>query len=327
MWRHGGEQMQEDAGRQYRILSLAGGGFLGLYTAGVLAGLEARAKQPLARCFDLVAGTSVGGLLALALAFEVPVARIVDLFRERGSEIFSARSLPTSNVGRLLDLTRSVLGPKYSGDALRAALIEIFGQRRLGDATHALVVPAVNVSLSQTKVFKTPHGDKSTGDERVLAVDVAMATSAAPAYFPSVKVGRHLYADGGIFAVAPDQVALHEAEHFLDVTLDRVHMVSVGTATAGYKPADGVAADDGAVGWLSDGRLILTTVSVQQQHVESMLEDRLGNRYQRIDAEWPSAAGLGIDVATREAAETLMRMAERTLSRLTEAALQQAIGP
>ena len=316
--------MAED--RPFRILSLAGGGYLGLYTAWVLAGLEARAGEPLARRFDLVAGTSVGGLLALALAFEVPVAVVVTLFRERGSEIFSARGLPTSRVGRLIDLTRAVLGPKYSGDALRKALTEIFDGRRLADAKHDLVVPAVNVSLSQTKVFKTPHVDASTGDERVLAVDVAMATSAAPAYFPSAKVGRHLYADGGIFAVAPDQVALHEAEHFMGVPPERVEMLSLGTATAGYKPADGVDADDGAVGWLSDGRLILTTVAVQQQHVESMLEDRLGPRYQRIDAEWPAEAGLGIDIAPPEAADTLVRMAERTLARMSSSDWKRALG-
>lgn len=312
--------------RNFRILSLAGGGYLGLYTAWVLAGLEARAGEPLARRFDLIAGTSVGGLLALALAFEVPVAAVVTLFRERGAEIFSARSLPTSRVGRLLDLTRAVLGPKYSGEALRKALTGIFDQRRLEDAPHRLVVPAVNVSLSQTKVFKTPHGEASGGDERVLAVDVAMATSAAPAYFPSVKVGRHLYADGGIFAVAPDQVALHEAEHFLGIPPERVEMLSVGTATAGYKPAEGVDADDGAVGWLSDGRLILTTVAVQQQHVEAMLEDRLGPRYQRIDAEWPADAGLGIDVATPQAAELLVRLAERTLARLSASDWKRALG-
>ena len=318
--------MIDTAHPYFRILSLAGGGYLGLYTAGVLAGLESRAGRPLAQCFDLIAGTSVGGLLALALAFEVPVIRIVELFRERGSEIFSARGLPTSSVGRLLDLTRSVLGPKYSGESLRAALTEIFGKRRLGDATHRLVVPAVNVSLSQTKVFKTPHGERSTGDERVLAVDVAMATSAAPAYFPSVKVGRFLYADGGIFAVAPDQVALHEAEHFLGIAPPQIRMLSIGTATSGYRPADGVDADDGAVGWLSDGRLILTTVAVQQQHVESMLEDRLGARYQRIDAEWPAGAGLGIDIATPEAADTLAALAERTLGQLNQAEFDQALG-
>ncbi len=318
--------MAENLQKPFRILSLAGGGYLGLYTACVLAGLEARAEEPLARRFDLIAGTSVGGLLALALAFEVPVTQVVSLFRERGSEIFSTRGMPTSRVGRLIDLTRAVLGPKYSGEALRQALEDIFDGRRLADAKHNLVIPAVNVSLSQTKVFKTPHVDASEGDERVLAVDVAMATSAAPAYFPSVKVGRYLYADGGIFAVAPDQVALHEAEHFMGVDPARIEMLSIGTATAGYRPADGVDADDGAVGWLSDGRLILTTVAVQQQHVEAMLEDRLGARYQRIDAEWPADGGLGIDVATPATATVLVQLAERTLARLSGADWRWALG-
>ena len=65
-----------------------------------------------------------------------------------------------------------------------------------------------------------------------------MATSAAPAYFPSVQIGDRLYADGGLFAVAPDQVAMHEAQHFMQVDPARIRMVSVGTATAGYQPGE-----------------------------------------------------------------------------------------
>lgn len=297
---------------EFRILSLAGGGYLGLYTAEVLAAVEDHVGEPLARRFDLVAGTSVGGILAVALAFEVPMRELCTLFREHGAEIFSHRALPTSSVGRLLDLTRAVMGPKYGGGALRKALQARIGERTLDDALHAVVVPAVNVTRSRTKVFKTPHADASAGDGHFRAVDVAMAASAAPAYFPAIKLDGELYADGGLFAVAPDQVALHEAMHFMDARADRVRMLSVGTATRGYQPADGVDADDGAVGWLSDGRLILTIVAVQQQHVVAMMEDRLGERYLRLDAEWPADAGLGIDVATAKAAERLADLAQRT---------------
>ena len=67
------------------------------------------------------------------------------------------------------------------------------------------------------------------------------------------------------------------------------------------------------MGWLSDGRLIMTMVSVQQQHVQAMMEDRLGDRDLRLDARWPSQAGLGIDVATPEAAQRLVARAEQTL--------------
>ena len=309
--------------RQFRILSLSGGGYLGLYTAKVLAELEERAGESLGRRFDLIAGTSVGGILALALAFEVRMSTVLRLFLDQGTEIFSPRRLPRGTVTRLLDLSRSVLGPKYSGTALRRALSGQLGTRTLGEAVHNVVVPAVNVTTSTTKIFKTPHAPLSRGDEGVRAIDVAMATSAAPSYFPSIRIGRGLYADGGLFAVAPDQVALHEARHFMGVDPAGIRMVSIGTAVAGYQPSDGVQSGDGAVGWLNDGRLILTMLSVQQQHVQAMTEDLLGTRYLRIDAPWPADAGLGIDVATDEAARTLTALADWSMSELDPAILQR----
>jgi hypothetical protein len=122
--------------------------------------------------------------------------------------------------------------------------------------------------------------------------------------------------------VAPDQVALHEAEHFMGVAPERVRMLSIGTATLGYQPPEGVDAEAGAVGWLSDGRLILTLIAVQQQHVQAMMEDRLGARYLRLDARWPADAGLGIDVATRQAARTLTALAGRTWREVDREALR-----
>ena len=309
-----------------RILALAGGGYLGLFTAMVLASLEARVGVPLARRFDLIAGTSVGGILAIGLAFEVPMQTLVELFLQKGRAVFSPRGLPTGPVSRMLDMSRSVLGPKYSGAALRAALAEALGERTLGEALHDVVVPAVNVTRSLTKVFKTPHGPLARGDEAVRAVDVAMATSAAPSYFPAVQIGDALFADGGMFAVAPDQVALHEAEHFMGVRAEAVRMLSIGTATTGYQPAGGVEGDDGAVGWLSDGRLLLTLVSVQQQHVQAMMEDRLGQRYLRIDAAWPAQAGLGIDVATREASQALAALARQAMAAVDAGSLDVLLG-
>jgi uncharacterized protein len=319
--------MAKSRGSEFRILSLSGGGYLGLYAAQLLASIEDHVGEPLARRFDLVAGTSVGGILAVALAFEVPMRELCVLFREHGAEIFSHRALPTSSVGRLLDLTRAVMGPKYDGTALRKALQARIGERTLADALHAMVVPAVNVTRSHTKVFKTPHADASAGDEHYTAVDVAMAASAAPAYFPAIELDGELYADGGLFAVAPDQVAMHEAVHFMGARAERVRMLSVGTAIRGYQPAYGVNVDDGAVGWLSDGRLILTIVAVQQQHVVAMMQDRLGDRYLRLDADWPADAGLGIDVATGKSSDRLAELAQRTWQQARGPALDRYLFP
>lgn len=315
-------------GRPVRVLALSGGGFLGLYSATVLEGLEARAGVPLGRCFDLIAGTSIGGLLALALAYEVPMSQIVKLFVEQGPRVFSSRALPAGAVSRLLDLSRSVFGPKYTGDALRAALLSVLRDNRLADAQHRVVVPAVDVGRCRTKIFKTPHAITSRGDGNLRAVDVAMATCAAPAYFPGVRVGRRLYADGGLYAVAPDQVALHELEHFMGIDLARVSVLSIGTATSNYKPAEGVDDDAGAVDWMARGRLILTLISVQQQHVHAMVEDRLGDaRYLRLDAQWPSDAGLGIDVATKRATDVLSGLARQTLASAPHDRLQAFLSP
>jgi uncharacterized protein len=309
-----------------RILALSGGGYLGLYSAAVLAALEEHVGEPIGRRFDLVAGTSVGGIIAAAVAFELPLPQLVRFFVDHGTEVFSPRAMPSGAVGRLLDLSRAVLGPKYGHEALRAALHERLGEVTFAQALHPLVLPAVNVTRGLTKVFKTPHTPASRGDEHIRVADAVLAACAAPAYFPSVTIDGALYADGGLFAVAPDQVALHEAEHFMGVAVERISMLSIGTATVGYQPAGGIDPDAGAVGWLSDGRLILTLMAVQQQHVQAMMEDRLGSRYLRLDADWPSGAGLGIDIATAHAAQTLTTLAERTVRELDRRRLKDFLG-
>jgi patatin-like phospholipase/acyl hydrolase len=309
----------------YRMLALSGGGFLGLYTAEVLSGLEARGHAPFARRFDLLAGTSIGAILALALAFEIPMNRIVQLFIDRGSDVFSEHGLPAGAVRRLLDLTRSVLGPKYSGAALRSLLEGEFGDARLGEARHPVIVPAVDVQRSRTKVFKSPRIGRPERDGDWRVVDIAMAACAAPAYFPSVAIGGRLYADGGLFAVAPDQLAMHEAEHFRDVAPERMRMLSIGSAAAHYRPAQAVEPDAGAVAWLSDGRLLLTLISAQQQHVCAMMEDRLGDRFLRLDADWDAQAGLGLDVATEEASGHLLDTARKTLEATRRARIDRLL--
>lgn len=299
--------------KPFRILSLSGGGYLGLYSACVLEELEARVGEPLGRRFDLIAGTSIGGILSLALAFEVPMATLKQLFLEHGQEIFPFSGHPSGAISRVLDMARSALGPKYSGDPLRETLSKYFDEKTLVDAARSVVIPAVNVSNGRTKIFKTPHGKTSKSDAAIPVVDVAMATCAAPGYFPSVRIGEELFADGGVYATAPDQIALHEAEHYLGIDPGDVRMLSIGTATAGYVPREEVSEDASAIAWLSEGRLVLTLISVQQQHVKAMMQNVLGDRYLRLDAAWPEGSGLGLDVATEDASNTLMRLARQTM--------------
>jgi len=200
------------------------------------------------------------------------------------------------------------------------------GDRRLDDSLHRVIVPEVDVGRCQSKVFKTPHVEASLGDGDCSVAEVPMASCAAPAYFPSVRIGRRLYADGGLFAAALDQIALHELEQFIGAPAERARMLSIGTAVAHYRPSGGGREDAGAVGWLSDGRLVLTMLAAQQQHVQAMLEDRLGARYLRLDADWPSDAVLCIDVATARAVDCLSALARKTLRNTDATLLAEFIG-
>ena len=90
-------------------------------------------------------------------------------------------------------------------------------------------------------------------------------------------------------------------------------MLSIGTAKARYRTAEAVRDAFGAVGWLPVGSLVLTLIAVQQQHVQAVMEGRLGDRYLPLDADWPADACLGIEVVTRRAMDTLSALACTTL--------------
>jgi patatin-like phospholipase/acyl hydrolase len=111
----------------FQILSLSGGGYLGLYTICVLADIEDRIGVPLATRFDLIAGTSVGGIIAIAIANEVPATRIKKAFERNGTAIFSARHPPKTAIGKFYDVLRCTLKPKYDPKALRSTIIDIIG--------------------------------------------------------------------------------------------------------------------------------------------------------------------------------------------------------
>jgi patatin-like phospholipase/acyl hydrolase len=303
---------------RFQILALSGGGFLGLYAAKLLASLEERAGRPLGRCFDLICGTSIGGIMTLGLGAEVSAERILTAFETSGQKIFSKRPRPpASGPAAALDLARSVFKPKYTGAGLRETLVSLLGDQRLSASRHRLVIPAVNMTKGHIQVFKTGHHKTYVIDHRRKMVDIGMATAAAPTYFPLAEVGDALFADGGLFANAPDLCGLHEATCFLGRPAEEVHILSIGTTTSKFSLAHVGGVDLGGAQWLSGGRLFATMISAQQQLAHAMLSQQMGDRYLRIDST-PSAeqqSALGLDVATAAA--------QRTLRGLAEAAFQE----
>ena len=294
----------------FQVLSLSGGGFLGLYTVTVLAELEQQIGRPLASCFNLLAGTSVGGIVALGLGLERTAEDIRVAFEENGARIFSNRPAPTTPLGGKCDFMRSFFAPKYDGVALRETVAEVVGEETtFGDLLHPVIVPAVNLTKGKPQVFKMDHHPDFKRDHRLRLVDVALATSAAPTYFPLAEIGDELFADGGLFANSPDLLALHEAEHFFGACTEDVQMLSIGTTTTQFSFSHARGRHLGVLGWRS--RLAQTMLSTQQMEVNYILVHKLGERHIRVDAAQSKEQErhLGLDVATEDAKRTIRGLA------------------
>ena len=307
--------MTEASPRPFQVLALSGGGYLGLYTATILAELEASLGGPLlSDCFDLIAGTSVGGILALGVALGVPAGQMAKAFEERGEAIFSSRRAPSSFLASCSDLLRMSFGPKYDGIALRETIAGLVGEHTLGDLRRPLLVPAVNMTKGGPQVFKTPHHPNFREDWKLRVTDVGMATSAAPTFFPLAPIGDEVFADGGLFANSPDVIALHEAEHFMAVPRERIRVLSVGTTTSKFSLSHTAGRNLGALGWAKRQRLLQAMIASQQQVADSMLRHGLGERYLRLDTvQSPEQVrDLALDVAHEGARRTIAGLARAT---------------
>ena len=298
----------------FHILSISGGGYRGLFAAEVLALIEQRAGRQLWECFDLIAGTSIGGIIALGLVMGVPAEKIRSQFEKSGPTIFPER--PTGLRGMWQQAQR----PKFDGIALRETIESIVGAGRLlGSAKTRVLVPAVNVTSGKVQMFKTPHHPTLTEDQHLRAADIGMATSAAPLYFPLAKIKNSYFADGGLAANSPDICAVHEAIHFAEQDLSDLRVLSIGTTSSKFGIPTSVGADLGGIGWFTNFRLINTVFGVQQGLIESMMLHDLRENYLRID-EIPSgehATELQLDVATSSTTETLKSLAETAYRRVS----------
>ena len=262
---------------RFQILCLSGGGFRGLFAAEALAGLEDAAGVGLAQCFDLIAGTSIGGIIALGLAAGTPARRIADTFREHGKTVFAKAPVRGGGLAVFLALMGNARRARHRSEPLARLVSALTGEgAKVGDLKQRVIIPAVNLTKGRPQVFKTPHHPSFVRDHRLSLVDVALATSAAPTYFPLHAIGGELFADGGLYANAPDLLALHEAEHFLGRSIDDVHVLSVGTTTAQFSLAHATGADLGWLGWMKGQRLAQAMIGAQQINADAMLGHRLG---------------------------------------------------
>ncbi|MCG8986228.1 patatin-like phospholipase family protein [Delftia acidovorans] len=245
-----------------------------------MADLEQEIGGPIAERFDLIAGTSIGGILALAVAMEIPAEHMVNLFERHGNEIFKRRF-------SLWGIVRAPYSPEPLKQLLGAP--ELFGDQALGSCKHPVIVPAINYSTGQPQLFKTPHHETFRRDHQLRLVDIAMATSAAPAYFPRHTFNNNQYVDGGLYANAPGLLALHEAQTFFGQAPDFVHMISIGTMSSKFTADPRRNRSGGTYDWGGlhpanmPKRLFGLSISVQESLSDFMLKHSLSTRYVPID--------------------------------------------
>jgi len=296
----------------FQILCLSGGGYLGLYSVAVLAAIEEETGRPIAESFDLIAGTSVGGIVALGLAAGASAADILRAFLSGGDNIFSDRP-PPGAIMEKIQLLMSARHAKFRQEPLRKTIEAIVGNDRIiGSLGKRVMIPAVNLSKGQPQVFKTAHHPSFKRDWRLPIVDVALATSAAPTYFPIHRIGGEMFADGGLYANSPDQLAVHEAEYFLEQKLADIRVLSIGTTSANFSFSNAVGHDLGWMGWMSEQRLTSAMIASQQLNIDYVMRHRLGPSYVRIDRvqSKEQERQLSLDVASPAAKSDLLALAE-----------------
>ncbi len=300
-----------------RILSLNGGGARGMFTISVLSEIERilASKHPnqdikIGDYFDLITGTSIGGILALGLATGKSARELERVFFDRAKDIFPKR-------WSLTNLLKSLCAPIYRSHPLRETIQEMIGsETTFNDLTRRVMIPAVNLSTGKPHFFKTPHNPDFTRDGPLKLIDAALATSAAPTYFAPhyCENLRAYFADGGLVANNPSYIGLLEVFRDMNsdfsVTHKDIHILNIGTVGEEYSLSPKLLSKTWWNGycrlWGMGKRLVLTTMTANQHLHKNMLQRELmlhdaEDNYIYLDEVIPNeaASDITLDNATK----------------------------
>jgi uncharacterized protein len=305
-----------------RVLAIDGGGIRGIVPALVLAELERRSERRVSELFDLVAGTSTGGILGCALTLpgddgapRFRAEEMLELYEREGPRIFRRSPWRTiRTVGGLAD-------ERYPSGPLEDALETYFGDALLSSALVDTMVTAYELERREVYVIKSWQAEKG----EIRTRDAVHATSAAPTYFEPVAVEhdgrRRSLVDGGVFAANPAMCAYAEAVRRRPGR--EVVVVSLGTGQL-IRPIEHAEATGwGLVEWVRP--LIDVIFDGAADAVDYQLEHVLGEGYFRLQTRLDMGARDDMDDASqgnlralRKVAERLIRDADRELDAIVE---------
>jgi len=259
-----------------RILCIDGGGIKGLFPASFLERIEKEMELPLCNYFDMIAGTSTGAIIAAALALGIPAAEICNMYRIYAKDIFPQYNF----LKNVLNIFKKINGSQYSNKPLGDALINVFGEKRLGDCKTRLLIPSFNLTLGTAQVFKTSHAPDLRIDYQKKIVDVLLATSAAPTYLPPYITNTGTYIDGGIGANNPSILAVTEGISRCEWKKEEIFLLSLGCTHDFCGSTNGHE----RMGFINIDKLINTFMEAESQYSKNMTHIILGkDNYLRIN--------------------------------------------
>lgn len=292
----------------FQILSLDGGGIKGLFSAAVLAKLEEKCQVNVVDHFDLITGTSTGGIIALGLGVGMRPREIVQFYVNAGPEIFK------NTLGWRWGL--QWFYRKFPQSPLMDALRNqaVFGDKRLADSKKRLVIPSYNLGTEQVRVFKTPHHVRLTTDWEIPMWKVALATSAAPTFFPACcEIASTRLIDGGVWANNPAMLGIVEAVSLLNCRLEDIKVLSLGT-TDSRKHRRRALDHGGILQWLRKKDVVEILMQGQSVGVNGQASLLLGKeRFHRLDPVVPEGIyhldKVSLDDILGEAEQTALHFA------------------
>ena len=296
------------------VLSIDGGGIRGVIPALFLAEIEKRAGRPISDLFDMVAGTSTGGILTAMLCVpdgkgrpKYTAQEIFDAHFEHGGGIFH-RSFACS-VATLGGFAR----PSYSPRKLEEMLDVFLGDARLHQTRTDVLITAYDMATSTPWFFKTPFAKAHRGPaDDPLLTQVARATSAAPTYFPPLELEGHCMVDGGVFASNPAICAFAEAKKMYPQEREFL-VVSLGTGVLSHDRPCAQVSKWGIAGWaipISSVMLNASSATVDYQ-LRAMLSGEAYVRFQ-VQLEKEHAQ---MDDASRANMQALKALAEQEVQK------------
>jgi patatin-like phospholipase/acyl hydrolase len=238
-----------------KILSIDGGGIRGIIPAMILDHIEKTTGKAIYQLFDLIAGTSTGGILALGLTkpgdpgkAQYSAADLINFYMDQGPKIFSESIL------QKIEKLGGVMEEKYYADTIEKILKETFGMVKLSEVLTDVVIPSYNIETRDCYFFKRWEAKQNPAVKDFLLWQVARATSAAPTYFPPSRIDRggslpYLpLVDGGVFANNPTACAFAEARRIYEKATEFL-VVSLGTGQLTRPIPYAKAKDWGLLGW------------------------------------------------------------------------------